>query len=196
MNMEHIGYFILFTVLIALIKYFCNEHSKTDSSNNKIADAEIVEAPAYSSIPTTRSLLFSVMQNLNLDYEVVEDGVILFKYQGENMQILASDDKKYILIRDLWWYSAPLDDIENLSILHRAVNECNLQNAINVIAYTQVRDENIIGLHTFRVLLWIPELPEIDHYFQGALDSMLYIHQRFYDKMESIRREQHIEANQ
>ena len=156
-------------------------------------ECHVVEpfAPA----PTTRSLLFSALDKLNLDYELDEDNSILIKYQGESLQILADDGKKYILIRDLWWYRAPLDDIENLSILHRAVNECNLENAVNVIAYTQHTDDMTINLHSFRTLLWIPEIPDIEQYFLSALDHILYMHHKFYDKMENIRREKHVETS-
>ena len=146
-------------------------------------------------VPTTRELLFSVLRKLNFDYKLDEDGVIFFQYQGENLQILASDDRKYILIRDLWWYSAPLDDIENLAILHQTVNECNFENASSILAYTQDVDENTINIHTFRTMFWIPEIPEIEVYFRATLDGVLHMHHRFYDKMESIRREKHVEAN-
>lgn len=156
-------------------------------------ECNVVEpvAPA----PTTRSLLFSALEKLNLDYELDEDGDINFKYQGENLQILADDGKKYILIRDLWWYSAPLDDIENLAILHRAVNECNYENAFAIIAYTQDTRDNTINLHTFRTMLWIPEIPDTEQYFLSSLDHLLHMHQRFYGKMESIRREKHVEVS-
>ena len=146
-------------------------------------------------VPTTRELLFSVLRRLNLDYELDADKNIHIKYQGENFQILADDGKKYVLVRDLWWYSAPLDDIDNLAILHRAVNECNYENALAIIAYTQDTKDNTINLHTFRTMLWIPEIPDTEQYFLASLDHLLYIHHKFYDKMESIRREKHVETN-
>ena len=156
-------------------------------------ECHVVEpiAPA----PTTRSLLFSALDKLNLEYELEEDNDIHIKYQGEHLQILADDEKKYIIIRDLWWYSAPLDDIENLAILHRAVNECNLVDVLNVIAYYQDLEDNSVNLHTFRALYWIPEIPDVEQYFKTALDHILYMHHMFFEKMENIRREKHTEAS-
>lgn len=146
-------------------------------------------------VPTTRSLLFSTLDKLNLNYELDDDGDINFKYHGESIQILADDDKKYIVIRDLWWYSAPLDDIDNLAILHRAVNECNIADVLNVITYSQDMNDHTINLHTFRGLHWIPEIPDVEQYFKTALDHILYMHHLFYEKMENIRREKYVEAN-
>lgn len=169
------------------------QRKKQITDNMEMNKEQVVEQKTAAQ--ATRDHLFSVLRKLNLDYKLNEDGDIIFQYQGENLQILASDDRKYILIRDLWWYSAPLDDIENLAILHRAVNECNFENASSILAYTQDTDENTINIHTFRTMFWIPEIPEIEVYFRATLDGVLHMHHRFYDKMESIRREKHVEAN-
>ncbi|MBO7415627.1 MAG: hypothetical protein J6U22_03535 [Bacteroidaceae bacterium] len=143
---------------------------------------------------TTRTLLFSLLRKLNLSYDIDENQDIVFTYQGERIEITANDERKYILIMDLWWYYAPLDDIENLAIFHRAVNECNYYNSANTLTYYQDNDDSTINLHTFRALYLTPEIPEIDAYFKAALDSMMYMHHLFFNTMEDIRREKHLES--
>ena len=194
--MEQYGWIGFVGALASLIWYLVYHSSNNGSTNTKqVCNPKTEDLDPVTSAPPTRALLLFVLRKLNFDYELDKDGDILLKYQGEYLQILASDDRKYILIQDLWWYSAPLDDIENLSILHRAVNECNFENATNIIAYTQDVDENTINVHTFRNLFLIPEIPEIEVYFKAALDAVLHMHHRFYSKMESIRREKHVETN-
>lgn len=195
--MEQYGWIGIVGALASLIWYLVYHHSSNSSSTKirSVCNPKSEDLEPITSTPPTRALLLFVLRKLNFDYELDQDGDILLKYQGEYLQMLASDNRKYILIQDLWWHSAPLDDIENLSILHRAVNECNFENATNIIAYTQDVDENTINIYTFRNLFLIPEIPEIEVYFKATLEAVLLMHQRFYNKMESIRREKHVEAN-
>ena len=84
---------------------------------------------------TTRTLLMVALRKLNLQYEFDDDQNLLITYQGEQFRIIAENDKPWIQVQDCWWYGESLDDIDNLALLHRAVNECNIRDA-NKMVYT------------------------------------------------------------
>ena len=155
-------------------------------------DEQVVESAAP--LPTTRELLFSVLHNLNLEYKLDQDEDIMFTYQGEHFEIWAQDESKFIEIRYLWWFDAPLDDIDNLSIIHKAVNECNIYGKDRIV-YSYQTDENTINLHTFSYFLWIPQIPEIEKYFTCMLEDAMKSQRLFFQTMEKIRREQYANTN-
>ena len=82
-----------------------------------------------------------------------------------------------------------MDDIDNLALLHRAVNECNIRD-VNKIVYTYNKVEREIGLHVLRDILWLPQIPDSEQYLQTTFDTMLRSHQIFFRMMESLRKEE------
>ena len=193
---DWLGITMYVAIIAALVWFFYSRNKKmVDKNGSKPKSAKtshgLGDFDPITSPPPARALLFSVLRKLDLDYEFDEDKDIFITYHGEHFQILASDDVQYIQIRDLWWYVAPLDDIENLSIAHRAINDCNLY-ATDVLVYSMNKEDNTINLHTIRSVLWIPEIPKIEEYFIEVLNHMLHTHHSFFRAMEEIRREQHI----
>ena len=143
---------------------------------------------------TTRTSLMVVLRKLNLQYEFDEDQNILVTYQGEHFRIIAENERAWIQIQDLWWYDASLTDIDNLALLHRAVNECNIRD-VNKIVYTYNKVEGEVGLHILRDLLWMPQIPTPDQYLQTTFDTMLRSHHYFFRTMEDLRREEFEKQN-
>ncbi len=139
---------------------------------------------------TTRTSLMVALRKLNLQYEFDEDQNFIVLYQGERFRIVADNESIWIQIQDCWWYRESLDDIDNLALLHRAVNECNIRDA-NKMVYTYNREEHEVGIHTLRDLLWLPQIPDADQYLQAAFDAMLRSHHFFFRMMEGLRKEEY-----
>ena len=139
---------------------------------------------------TTRTLLMVALRKLNLQYEFDDDQNLLITYQGEQFRIIAENDKPWIQVQDCWWYGESLDDIDNLALLHRAVNEGNIRDA-NKMVYTYNKEEHEVGIHTLRDLLWLPQIPDSDQYLQAAFDTMLRSHHYFFRMMEELRKEEY-----
>ncbi|MDE5740782.1 MAG: hypothetical protein K2H92_10840 [Bacteroidaceae bacterium] len=138
---------------------------------------------------STRTLLQVALHKLNLHYEFDSDQNFVVRYQGEYFRIMADDDSKYLDIQDLFWYSAPLDDIDNLSILYKAVNECNIYNMARMV-YTYDRAENELNLHTLCKTLFMNQIPHPEAYLETLFENMLQIHHFFFHQMEKLRREE------
>lgn len=193
---DWLGITMYVAIIAALVWFFYIRNKEMENKNGskpKTANTSHGIGGFYpiTSPPPTRTLLLSVLRKLDMDYEFDEDKDLFITYHGEHFQILARDDVQSIQIRDIWWYAAPLDDIENLSIVHRAINDCNMYGN-DVLVYSINKEDNTINLHTLRSVLWIPEIPNIEDYFIEVLNHMLHTHHSFFCAMEEIRREQHI----
>lgn len=182
--------FILF-VIWKIVKYVRNKKDQKLMKTTK-EDMEQMEIKVPDS--TTRTSLMVALRNLNLQYEFDENQNIIVTYQGEHFRIMAENESLWIHIQDLWWYDASLVDIDNLALLHRAVNECNIRD-VNKLVYTYNNIEKEIGLHTLRDILWMPQIPTPEQYLQTTLDTMLRSHHYFFRMMEELRREEFAKQN-
>ena len=157
---------------------------------NKLQNIMVEETKEESCTTSTQSLLIDTLRRLNWQYEMEGDNLINVNYQGESFRFFYKGGRYIVHIQDCLWYEAPLDDINNLSILHRAVNECNM-SGFNRLVYTYYNDVNKVGVHTLREVIFMPQIPDLDNYLRVTLNDMLYEHQRFYGWMENIRREEY-----
>lgn len=170
--------------------YKAMQETPIQSENSKDTDDNMEQIDIQLPDTTTRTSLMVALRKLNAQFEFDNDQHFKVTYQGEYFRIIAENDSFWIHIQDCWWYEAPLDDIDNLALLHRAVNECNIRDA-NKMVYTYNKVEKEVWLHTLRHLLWIPQIPEPAQYLQSTFNSMLRSHQLFFGVMEEIRREEH-----
>ena len=168
------------------------KHMKEE--NNKEVEAATTAVGGGASELSTRTFLQVVLRKLNLSYEFDEDQNFIVGYHGETFRIIAKDDLVYLYIQDLAWYDAPLDDIDNLSILYKAVNECNMRETVRLV-YTYDKAENELHLHTLYDILWMCQIPDAESYLRVSLDNMLRSHQLFFKMMEELRREEFARQN-
>jgi len=147
---------------------------------------------------TSSQLLKKVLEELGCQYEEKEHGedefTFFFTYQGEQIQCQGADDSKYILLRDLWWYSAPLHDINNISFMRRAVNDCNIRGYVTLI-YSFDEESKEMWVHSQTELLWTWEIPSLAQYFRNRIDRMLRSHHFFFATLEELRRKEYAKQN-
>lgn len=187
--------YILFIPLLVLfiwgvVDYMKNRKRNTQFEKKKMEKKEQKVEKAVEPQMTSRTLLQVALHNLNLQYDFDDTQKFCVIYQGEKFRIFADDENRWIQIQDCGWYEASLDDIDNLALLHRAVNECNIRDG-NKIVFTYNKIEKEIWLHTLCDLLWIPQIPDIEIYLQTTFNSMLQSHQFFFQMMEKLRREEY-----
>ena len=154
------------------------EWDKRCQENTKVANTELA----------TRTLLQHALAKLHLTYNFDEEQNFIVEYQGETLRVNANNDSKTIHIHDLGWYDAPLDDIDNLSMLYKAVNEHNMSSNYTRIVYTIHQDVQKVYLHTLCDILWTSSISEIEIYLEAMFTAILRSHYLFYQKMEELRR--------
>jgi hypothetical protein len=177
---------IILLVIWGIVKYMINRKKRKSMKTNK-EEMEQIRITLPDS--TTRTSLMVTLRKLNLQYEFDGNQNIMVTYQGEVFRIIAENDSYWIHIQDCWWYNESLDDIDNLALLHRAVNECNIRDT-NKMVYTYNKIEREVGLHILRDILWMPQIPTPDQYLQTTFDTMLRSHHFFFRMMEELRREE------
>lgn len=145
---------------------------------------------------TTRSLMINVLDSLNLSFDQGDsDDDIYIQYQGEWFRILFLPQETHCVdIQDNCWYSALLNDIENLSIIHKAINRYNRFGNYRM-CYSYDKDTNEVAVHTLHEALWIPQIPELGKYLLSIFNGILRSHHEFFKNMEDFRREVYNERN-
>ena len=192
--MDQYGWIGFVASLAALIWYLYSQRSK-EGRVEVVPAKGVNDAGPVTSAPTSRILLASTLQKLNIEYELDKDGDYFITYHGERFLLIVNEKDTTLYIKDYYWYSSALDDIDNLSVLHRAINECN-SRCLSTLIYQYFSDENEVGVHSKRDLLWIPQIPDKEKYLRDVLDDMLKMHNYFFRWIEEIRHEKHAETNQ
>ena len=186
--MDYMDFFIWtswITVVVIVYKVIADEIRTYKSKLHQPTDRIIVDG---------RQLLESVLKRMELNFGYDEDNNVIFKIDGDWFRILTSDDAKFLFLQQICWYEAPLNDIENLELIKRAVNYLNRTTTIKYV-YSYNDEQNTVTLHSMIDMLWIPEIPDIDQYFLVALSNLTKSHRGLYDLMDKYRQEQQTETN-
>jgi len=188
MDWIEIGYYVLLVTAVVVINRLW-DNAINKQNEKKMAEENIHNINAEDQAPSdpkTMLLLTETLKQLNLkvDFDTEDKDVVRTDYQGEHF-IIKVENNKFIEVRDLFWYEAPLDDLDNLSIIYKVTNWCNLNTSCRMI-YSLNEKENTINIHTLTTLLWIPEIPEIEQYLEATLAYMLKVKHIFYTATKGI----------
>lgn len=111
---------------------------------------------------------------------------IEFEYQGGSFSIIAFDSNVFAYLFFVWWYDAPLDNIDALAAIQKAVNKANCRYIGCSVMYTIKQDENLVGVHSRSQLLFAPEVPDLGDYLVSKLQEMFRVR---YDVVHDIQNE-------
>lgn len=122
------------------------------------------------------------------EHEDDEEGVVRYStvFQGETFMMAFYDEMAAGTLYDLWWYSVDAADIDELVMVRRAVNECNLNFLDATLCYTMSEDQQM-GVHTKVGLLMLDEIPNFNQYIRSRF--MMAFHQKngFLREMDRLR---------
>lgn len=104
-----------------------------------------------------------------------DENMIEFEYQGGRFSIIAFDTSAFAYLFFVWWYNSPLDNIDALSAIQKAVNKANCRYIGCNVMYTFKQDENLVGVHSRSQLLFTPEVPHLDDYLVSKLQEMFRV---------------------
>lgn len=123
---------------------------------------------------TITGLVQSTLRKIGCEPEMEErENVtyVYFTYQGEKFTIECNDNCKFIVIYDTWWYElSTYSEVEEIADLHKVINLAN-QLASCTLLYTVNQEAEQIGVHSRRNILFIPQIPDIDHYLISVLND-------------------------
>lgn len=140
----------------------------------------------------TRGLFIRTLRNIGCQYEKEEDGDrIFFAYQGENFVADVRNGASYIQIWDTHWGHVELYDIDEFTRLKKAVNGSNLNNSVTTI-YTIDEDGKNVDVHCKSVILFIPQIPNLEDYLRLELNEFFRAHQYVGNEMAKLREKEEL----
>lgn len=121
---------------------------------------------------TITGLVQSTLRKIGCEPEMEErDNVtyVYFTYQGEKFTIECNDSCKFVVAYDTWWHElSTYSEVEEIADLHKTINLANQYSSCTVV-YSINNEIEQIGVHTRRTILFIPQIPDIDHYLISVL---------------------------
>ena len=139
----------------------------------------------------TRDLFLETLTKIGCQYEIeesedVEESDIRFGYQGEYFVVRASNKTQFIQIYDTHWGHVELYDIDEFARLKKAINESNIRNSVTTV-YTIDEAGSNVDVHCKSVILFVPEIPNIDGYLRLELSEYFRVHETINMEMAKQR---------
>ena len=158
------------------------ENTMETNSNNEI---EPVTGEIQVEIGT-RDLLIRTLQEMGCPVKIDDHQNIEFAYQGQQFIALAANELLCIDIIYPWWHSCSLFDVEYLGQLKKAINEVNSNG--RVCTYTLISNEqDTVGVHSRKNLLFIPQIPNLTDYLQAMLADFFRTRHHLEAEMEKTK---------
>ena len=169
--------------------YMSNTDKSLVGTNFANTDNEEREGEPMETQKGTRDLFLETLTKIGCQYELAEeedDDRIFFAYQGENFFVNANNKWSYIQIWDTHWGHVELYDIDELARLKKAINNSNLNNSV-VTVYTIDEEGSNVDVHSKSVILFIPQLPDIENYLRLELNEFFRVHHFVGSEMAKLR---------
>ncbi len=173
---------IISTIVIIACTYFFTRRKvkpieqETDSGTQPEASADILQEEKQEEPPHTKDLCIELLKQLNCEVFVSEEeeNRLDFKYQGEHFIIDATNESFFINIWDPGWYVVPLDDLEQMSNVRKAVNTINNYSGTTIVYYIEEEGQKFI-LHSKRQCILPKDLPHVKEYLRALLDDFFAV---------------------
>ncbi len=137
----------------------------------------------------TRDLFLETLTKIGCQYEIGEGddkNKIFFAYQGENFLADANNESRYVSILDPFGEHVELYDIDEISRLRKAINLSNL-NCATTTVFTIDEAGHTFDVHSKVVILFFPQIPEIEDYLRVVLNDFFRVHQYVANEMAKQR---------
>ena len=186
MHMETI---ISTIVIIACIYFFSRRKTKPTEqgaagSTQPEASADILQEEKQAGPPHTRDLCIELLKQLNCEVSVAEEDEnrLFFQYQGELFVIDASNESFFIDIWDPRWYIVPLDDLEQMSNVRKAINTINNYSGTTIVYSIEEEGQKFV-LHSKRQCILTKEIPHVKEYLRALLNDFFTVHNRLREEI-------------
>lgn len=141
--------------------------------------------------PMTWQLAVDTLREMNCVPQYSEDkndNRIFFTFQEGHFFIEANDDSLYINIWYTYFHDVPLDDIDAMSNVRKAINMTNL-NGVCINVYTMDKEDNRLAVHAKRNILFIKQIPDLKGYLASQLSAFFYNARCFEDCLHKLSEE-------
>lgn len=147
---------------------------KKESDYDKMNEA--IKAAMSEEDNQTRNLLIKTLEDIGCQPEIDNDNSIIFKYQGEEFNVNASNDSPIIWIYNVAWTGIETNDTD-ADFLKQAINKANGNSAITNL-YTINEEKGFIAAHCQRMIYFAYNIPNYREYLKSILDGFFMAHQQ------------------
>ena len=179
--MMHMETIISTIVIIACIYFFSRRKTKPTEqgaagSTQPEASADILQEEKQAGPPRTKDLCIELLKQLNCKAAVAEEDEnrLCFQYQGELFVIDTSNESFFIDIWDPRWYIVPLDDLEQMSNVRKAINTINNYSGTTIV-YCIEEEEQKFVLHSKRQCILPKDLPNVKEHLSALLNDFFTV---------------------
>lgn len=187
---------IISTIVIIACTYFFTRRKvkpieqETDSGTQPEASADILQEEKQEEPPHTKDLCIELLKQLNCEVFVSEEeeNRLDFKYQGEHFIIDATNESFFINIWDPGWYVVPLDDLEQMSNVRKAVNTINNYSGTTIVYYIEEEGQKFV-LHSKRQCILTKDIPQVKEYLKALLGDFFTAQNKLREEIVPLRTE-------
>ena len=134
----------------------------------------------------TRDLLIRVLQELGCPVHENEQEDLIFQFQGQHFVAVASNDRLCIIVHYPWWLQCSLFDVERLAKIKKAINEANFCTRV-ASCYTVADEGDVVGVHSQKNFLFIPQIPDIAGYLKAMLEDFFQAHHFVLQELDRVQ---------
>ena len=183
---------IISTIVIIACTYFFTRRKvkpieqETDSGTQPEASADIQQEEKQDEPPHTKDLCIELLKQLNCEVSVEEEDEnrLYFEYHGEHFIIDATNESFFINIWDPKWYIVPLDDLEQMSTVRKAINTINNYSGTTIVYCIEEEGQKFV-LHSKRQCILTKEIPHVKEYLMALLNDFFTVHNRLREEIVS-----------
>ena len=177
---------VIAAIIIGIVNLY--RYYKQNQAEEEISEVQTTElAPSNNTQCATRDLVFTTLKKMGCEYCEEDELRIRFTFQGETFIIDANNECLFINVYDPWWLELPMDgDIEDFARMQKAVNLANCKGTCTVL-YTYNEEEGLIGVHSRKNIIFVPQITELDKYLASVLDGFFKIQRLVLSEMDKIK---------
>ena len=149
---------------------------ETDGCTQSEDSADMQQEEKQEEPPHTRDLCIELLKQLNCEVSVEEEDEnrLYFEYHGEHFIIDATNESFFINIWDPKWYIVPLDDLEQMSNVRKAINTINNYSGTTIV-YCIEEEEQKFVLHSKRQCILPKDLPNVKEHLSALLNDFFTV---------------------
>ena len=193
--------FISILITVCLFYFFCHKYEKKEQKTKEAIDApsDSCENELFKnnlnmsevSIIKTKELCLEELKNLNCQVSFDEEAPdsMLFNYQGENFMINANNECRMITIWDQFWYEVDLDNLEDVSMVRKAINSVNISIAPTLV-YSFVEETHKMWVHTKLTALFDAEISDKQNYLRALFSGFFDAHRWLLAEIDRLKKEE------
>lgn len=114
----------------------------------------------------TYQLIKALLENLNCRYQENDDNTMYFTYQAENFWVTTGQDNSWARIIDMQWFDCPIDDLQQMSYMQKAINTANSTQQCTGVYYIENGKMNV---YSKTDIIITSDIPNVEDYFVAWL---------------------------